>query len=630
MSVSNNKNTHSWADVLTAVGRFLPRVPSFLWSNIKLKRAQKSDIGSTGFYLQQAAERFPEQVFLECDGRCYTYNQFNRWVNQIAHTLHAQGLKAGDCVALLMENRAELLACVFAANKLGAMAGMMNHKQKADVLAHSFNLIQPTMLVVGEECLAALATADGMIDDVTRFFVADPELHPTSAEIRENSSGTAAQQQSLQQSVNCPAGYLDLMSMCATAKEHNPDVTATITLGTPCFYVFTSGTTGLPKAAPMTHLRWYKAGIGFGQMAVGLKPKDRLYCCSPLYHNTALSIALSSIVMTHSCLLLGRRFSASQFWQQMCELQATAFVYIGEMCRYLLNQPTSKFDQQHAIRTTLGNGLRAEIWDDFQKRFGISRICELYGASEGNIGFVNAFNLKRTVGFSPMTYAIVKFDIDNEQVILDQKGRLIPVKKGEVGLLLAEVAEKTPFDGYANNPKANEAKLLRGVFKADDCWFNTGDLVRHQGFRHIAFVDRVGDTFRWKAENVATTEVEAQLQTFSDIVEAVVYGVKVPHAEGRAGMASLTVAADRRFNPQAFYQHVRQTLPDYAIPLFVRLRDFHEVTGTFKIKKTELKRQGFQLLTETDIVYVLLDREKGYQRISTDVIQAIEQGSVRF
>lgn len=606
MKANKNKNIHTLADIVVAVFKFLPRLPQFLWSNLKLAMANKSDIGSTGYHLQQAARRRPNQIFIEFEGRSYSYADFNAWANQLAHALKSAGVGQGDCVALMFENRPELLACVFAVNKLGAVAGMINYKQKAEVLAHSFATIQPRLLIVGEECIETLKTAAELPATMQRFCM--PESRSQ---------------------LNTPE-YQDLQRLSKQYSNENLVETNSITLSEQSFFVFTSGTTGLPKAAPMTHLRWVKAGIGFGQMAVGLKPQDRLYCCSPLYHNTALSIALSSVVMTHSCLLLGRRFSASQFWQQMCELQATAFVYIGEMCRYLLNQPTSKFDQQHAIRTTLGNGLRAEIWDDFQKRFGISRICELYGASEGNIGFVNAFNLKRTVGFSPMTYAIVKFDIDNEQVILDQKGRLIPVKKGEVGLLLAEVAEKTPFDGYANNPKANEAKLLRGVFKADDCWFNTGDLVRHQGFRHIAFVDRVGDTFRWKAENVATTEVEAQLQTFSDIVEAVVYGVKVPHAEGRAGMASLTVAADRRFNPQAFYQHVRQTLPEYAIPLFVRLRDFHEVTGTFKIKKTELKRQGFQLLTETDMVYVLLDREKGYQRMSTDVVQAIEQGSIRF
>jgi acyl-CoA synthetase (AMP-forming)/AMP-acid ligase II len=197
-------------------------------------------------------------------------------------------------------------------------------------------------------------------------------------------------------------------------------------------------------------------------------------------------------------------------------------------------------------------------------------------------------------------------------------------------LLITAVTDKAPFDGYTNNPSANSAKLMQSVFTAGDCWFNTGDLVRDQGYRHIGFIDRVGDTFRWKAENVATTEVEAQIQTFADIAEAVVYGVEVPNTDGRAGMASLILAQGKTFNPKAFYQHIKNHLPDYALPLFIRLGDCHEVTGTFKIKKNELKRQGFKPRDGDDAIYVLIDRALGYQPLDHTILNAIEQGQIRF
>ena len=301
---------------------------------------------------------------------------------------------------------------------------------------------------------------------------------------------------------------------------------------------------------------------------------------------------------------------------------------VGECCRFLLQQPTHPDDGRNTIRAVIGNGLRPELWDEFQQRFNIPAVYELYGASEGNAGFVNAFNLKCTVGFSPMTYAIVRFDHDNETPLRDAHGRLQKVKKGEVGLLLTQVSPKAPFDGYTNNPQANQEKLFQNVFKKGDCWFNTGDLVRHQGFRHIAFIDRIGDTFRWKSENVATTEVEAYVSRFHDVLEAVVYGVKVPNAEGRAGMVSLVLNHGREFNPQAFYQYIRDKLPDYALPRFVRLRSAHELTSTFKVMKAQLKQESFSLSQITDPLYVLIDEQQGYQPLTNSLYQAIKAGHV--
>lgn len=593
MVTKNNNNTHSWLDISVAAAKMLPRMPNFLRGVWQLARPNKTDYGSTAGLLQQQAAKRPDAVFLYYQQQQFSYGDFNAWCNRLARRLQAAGVKKGDCVAVMMGNCPQLLACVFAINKLGAVAGMMNYKQRGAVLEHSFDIIKAKLLIYTADCQEALDSC--RLNSSIEVFEY-PELHADS---------------------------VDLAST-------NLAETDTIQLGDECYYVFTSGTTGMPKSAALTHLRWFKAGIAFGTMAMALKPSDIQYCAMPLYHNTALSVSISTAIRSGSSVVLAERFSASEFWHDIRRYRCTCFVYVGEICRFLLNQPEQASDRDHQVRVILGNGLRAEIWDAFQQRFGIKRICELYGASEGNVGFVNAFNLRRTVGFSPMTYAIVKFDIDNERPLVNSSGHMQRVGKGQIGLLITAVTDKAPFDGYTNNQAANDAKLMHNVFKPGDCWFNTGDLVRDQGFRHIAFIDRVGDTFRWKAENVATTEVEAQIQSFTDVLEAVVYGVQVPNTDGRAGMASLILAQGKKFNPTSFYQHIKQLLPDYAVPLFVRLGDHHEVTGTFKIKKNQLKQQGFKPLHEHDAIYVLIDRALGYQRLDHSTLNAIEQGQVRF
>ena len=593
MTENYNKHTHSWLDISTAAIKMLPRMPNFLAGVYQLAQPKKTDSGSNVGLFQQQAARQPDALFLQYGDERYSYAQFNAWINRIARRLQADGIQHGDCVAVMMENCPQLLATVYAINKLGAIAGMMNFKQRGAVLEHSFAIIHAKLLIYTTSCDEALASCT-LPSELKCYEFA--QIHAESQDL--SSANLAA--------------------------------TDAIKLGDICYYVFTSGTTGMPKSAALTHLRWIKAGIAFGKMAMALKPSDIQYCAMPLYHNTALSVTLSTAISTGSSIVLAEKFSATRFWDDIRHYGCTCFVYVGEICRFLLNQPEQTNDADHRVRVILGNGLRREIWDAFQQRFGIKRIAELYGASEGNVGFVNAFNLKRTVGFSPMTYAIVKFDIEREQPIVDDSGYMQRVGKGEMGLLITEVSDKAPFDGYTNNPSANAAKLMHNVFKAGDCWFNTGDLVCDQGFRHIGFIDRVGDTFRWKAENVATTEVEAQIQTYTGIAEAVVYGVEVPNTDGRAGMASLVLAAGKAFDPRAFYQHLKTKLPDYAVPLFVRLTDHHEVTGTFKVMKKELKKQSYRLRKEGERLYVLLDRRLGYQPLSDDVVEQIEQGQVRF
>ena len=591
-------------DLARGLLRPLPESSGFNRGLLNLARFKPDHYASIGSLLEQQAERFPERPALLFENRRWTYSEFNAWVNRIAGALRQNGVGPGDAVALLMENRPELLACVAATVKLGAIAGMLNHNQRGEVLAHSIGLTKARLIVVGEECMGALESTP---------------YTPGSGKLRAWLWDGAG---------SLPQGYRNLAAECEDMGSANPPETTQVQMKQPCFYIFTSGTTGLPKASVMTHYRWLRGMAGLGQMALRLKPEDVFYCCLPLYHNNALTVSWSSALGTGAALALSRKFSASRFWDEIRRHEATAFCYIGELCRYLLNQPPSARDRDHRVRVAVGNGLRPEIWDDFQQRFGIAHIAEFYGASESNLAFVNGFGLSRTAGFCPLPYAVVEFDAEHEQPARGPDGLMRKVRRGGVGLLICQINSRAPFDGYTDE-KASEAKVLRDVFKPGDCWYNSGDLVRDQGFKHIQFVDRVGDTFGWKGENVATTEVEGALNQHPCVEQAVVYGVQIPNSDGRAGMAALTWK-DGAFDGAGLAAQLLQQLPAYAVPLFVRLRKEQEITGTFKYRKVELKREGFDPGRIGEPLYVLLDASRGYEPLTAELFRQIETGTVRF
>ncbi|WP_277986191.1 long-chain-acyl-CoA synthetase [Rhodococcus sp. Q1] len=551
------------------------------------KPSARETIGSV---FQKLAERHPERPFLRFEGGSIGYGEANARVNRYASVLADRGVGKGDVVGILMGNRPETLLVALAAVKLGAAAGMLNINQRGEVLEHSLSLLDSAVLVIGEECEEAV---DSLGD--------------------EPQARTALR-----------FGELDTAARDADAS--NPAVTESLRASETAYYIFTSGTTGLPKASRMTHFRWLKSMSGLGSLGVRLRSTDVLYSCLPLYHNNALTVALSSVLAAGAGFALGRKFSASNFWDDAERNGATAFIYIGEICRYLLNQPQREDDADHGIRLAVGNGLRAELWDEFTERFGIDRIAEFYGASECNIAFINALDQKRTAGICPLPYAVVEFDPDSGQARRGDDGRLTKVGKGEVGLLLAKVTSRAPFDGYTD-PEATEKKLLRDAFSDGDVWFDTGDLVRNQGWMHVAFVDRLGDTFRWKGENVATTQVEAAVSSHETVAEAVVYGVEVEGADGRAGMAAITLKEGVELDGAALAKSLHDALPDYAVPLFVRVVDELEYTTTFKSRKVDLRKQGH---TETgeDAVYVLASRSEGYRPIFDGFVDGVAKGEL--
>ncbi|MCV7068376.1 long-chain-acyl-CoA synthetase [Mycolicibacterium farcinogenes] len=570
---SGTRSSVGLLDLASQVPGLLMDAPVIVRGVLTGVMARPSAKTSIGKVFQERAAQYADRVFLKFGDERITYREANETVNRYAAVLAAKGVGHGDVVGVMLRNSPDAVLLMLAIVKCGAVAGMLNYHQRGKVLAHSIGLLKATAVV------------------------AETDLIDPIVECEAETNGLITVE--------------ELRRLAATAPTTNPASASAVLAKDKAFYIiFTSGTTGMPKASVMTHYRWLRALAGFGGLGLRLHSDDTLYCCLPLYHNNALTVSVGSALNSGAALALGKSFSASRFWDEVISYGATAFVYIGEICGYLLNQPPKPTDRAHNVRVIVGNGLRPAIWDEFTQRFGIPRVCEFYAASEGNTAFVNVFNVSKSTGICPSPVAFVEYDADSGEPARGADGRLRKVKRGEPGLMLSKISALQPFDGYTDKA-ASEKKLVRDAFKDGDVWFNTGDLMRSQGLGHAAFADRLGDTFRWKGENVATTEVEAALAGNPAIEECTVFGVEVPGAGGRAGMAAIQLKADHDFDGKAiadaFYGH----LPAYAVPLFVRVVPELAHTSTFKSQKVDLRKQGYGP-DVSDPLYVLAGRDEGY------------------
>lgn len=607
----------SHADLIT-LPRLLSRLPRLLVDLPGIVKGLHIGNRSRGDYpvslascIEQAARDNPNGAALIQDDEQLTYAEFDRWANQLAHYLRAQGLRQGDSVALIFENRFELLAGVVACAKLGAVSALINSSQRGRILAHSIALAAPRMVLVGEELFRAFSeVADevALPADACHYFADRPTWRDPG---------------------EAPAGWQNPAAALHDYPADAPLLERAVRADDPCFYIYTSGTTGLPKAVVFNHGRFMKSYGVFGFAAVRLGREDRMYVSLPFYHATAMAVCWGSVLAGQAALIMVRKFSASRFWDDVQRHRATAFGYVGELCRYLLDQPARPDDVDNPIRVMVGNGLRPSIWQAFKQRFAVERVVELYASSEGNVGFTNLLNLDNTVGFSPYPYAIVRYDQEREAP-LRKNGHLQRVAKGEAGLLLGKITDKSPFHGYTS-VRDTERCILRDVFEAGDAWFNTGDLMRDMGFRHAQFVDRLGDTFRWKGENVSATQVEAVLDGVAQVSETVVYGVEVANTNGRAGMACIRLdCPPQDFDFHTLLTHLRQQLPAYAVPLFLRLSAQMETTGTFKHKKAPLKEQAYDLERCSDPLYAWLPGGDRYVPLTRELQAVIAAGGYRY
>ncbi|MFY9919364.1 MAG: long-chain-acyl-CoA synthetase FadD6, partial [Mycobacterium sp.] len=519
---SGTRSSVGLLDIASRVPGLIADAPTILRGVITGFGARPSAKTSIGKVFQDRAGQYGGKLFLKFDDEEITYRDANETVNRYAAALAARGVGHGDVVGIMLRNSPDPVLLMLAAVKCGAISGMLNYNQRGDVLKHSLGLLSAKVIVADSDFVDPIsesgADTDGLI------------------ELKE------------------------FRGLAEGAPTGNPASASAVLAKDKAFYIFTSGTTGMPKASIMTHYRWLRALAGFGGLGMRLNSNDTLYCCLPLYHNNALTVALSAVLNSGATLALGKSFSASKFWDDVIRYKATAFVYIGEVCAYLLNQPEKDTDRKHNVRVIAGNGLRPSIWDEFTERFSIDRVCEFYAASEGNTAFVNVLNVDKTTGICPTPVAFVEYDEESGDPKRDEKGRVRKVRNGQPGLLLSKVSNFQPFDGYTDK-EATEKKLVRDAFKEGDVWFNTGDLMRSQGFGHAAFTDRLGDTFRWKGENVATTEVEAAVSTDPQVEEATVFGVEVPDVGGKAGMAAIQLKDGKEFDGKSLAKAAFEHLP---------------------------------------------------------------------
>jgi len=604
----------SFAMAIREVFRTLKDVVTVLGVRKHLALRPVTTVDSIGMRVEENAARFGHRPALLFEDRTVTWEELNRMANRFAHYFRDLGIAKGDAVSLIMENRIEFLAVLTALHKLGAVVALINTNLRGQPLIHCITVASSRLCVFGEELTAALSDVRSELPLDERGYVFVPDRGEQSA----------------------PDWASDLATASANLDVTNPPETLTVTLGDNAFYVYTSGTTGLPKAAVMTQRRYLTSAAAVWKAGLRMSEKDRLYLCLPLYHATGLLVGWGAVLWAGASAYVRRRFSASNFLPEVRRYHTNCFVYIGEICRYLVNQPRQPDDADNPIERIIGNGLRPDIWMEFKERFGIDRITEFYGASEGNVSFMNLLNKDRTVGMTVNDIALVQYDVYRDEIVRDANGHCIRVAKGQPGLLLARINETQIFEGYTN-AEATEKKVVRNAFAEGDAWFNSGDLIRQidvgfaAGFKHYQFVDRIGDTFRWRSENVSTNEVGEIINRHPQVQLCNVYGVEIPKADGRAGMAAITLADGvPSLDVEGFSAFVMRELPSYAQPVFVRVRNDVDVTGTFKLVKGDLKKEGYDIHQISDPIFVLKPRAMAYEPLERGFYAEIMSGTAGY
>jgi fatty-acyl-CoA synthase len=543
------------------------------------------------------------------DRATLTYEALTARTNRYARWALAQNVEKGETICLLMPNQPDYLAIWLGITSVGGVVALINTQLRGPSLAHCIDLVAPRHVIVAAESIEALQTAT---------LSSKPEIwsHGGDAFTRIDRE-------------------VESLSGAPLDAAERRDVS----IAERALAIYTSGTTGLPKAANVSHGRLLQWSLWFaGLMKAG--PDDRIYDCLPLYHSVGGVVAPGALLVSGGSVAIAEKFSARQFWDDVTKWDCTLFQYIGELCRYLANAPAHPRERARRLRLAAGNGLRADVWEKFQSRFAIPKILEFYAATEGNVSLYNVEGKVGAIGRVPpflkhrFPLALVKFDDAAGAPLRDADGRCIRCAPDETGEAIGKIRSRGDaadaggdFEGYTSAAET-QRKVLRDVFEPGDAWYRTGDLMRMDRSGFYYFVDRIGDTFRWKGENVATSEVAEAIMSFPGIAEAVVYGVAVQGAEGAAGMAALVGAG--KLDLAGLRKHLTERLPSYARPLFLRIKDGIDVTSTFKHKKSDLARDGFDPAATQDAIYFDDPRQQAYVPLDTMLHARITSGGLRF
>lgn len=564
---------------------------------------------TTADRVEECARVFSDRTCLLHGDRRWSYAEFNACVNQAAHALHGLGVRRGEVVALAMENRPEFFFAWLGLSKIGAVVAFLNTHASGRVLEHALAETRATRVIVGEECLPHFAATPGLPQALSLWEWPDPE-RPADAALRALSAQ-------------------DLAGLVAASPTFDPPVTwrEGLVAGDTAQYIFTSGTTGLPKAAVVSHARWLMAGAAM-KTVWEIEPEDCFYCFLPLYHGAASMSATATALSAGASLALRRKFSRREFWDDVRRYRVTVCQYVGEICRFLLSNPLQPDDREHPLRKMAGTGMAPEVWTRWVERFGEMAIYESWGSTEANASTLNLENRIGSCGRVPFwdrtNLRLVRYDTATDSHPRGPEGFLQLAAVDEPGEAIGLIYDYPDviagrFEGYTS-PEATERKILRNVFREGDAWWSSGDLLRCDADGYCWFVDRIGDTFRWKSENVSTAEVADALGDFPGLDAVTVYGVQVPGHEGRAGMAALVLQPGHVFDPDAFWTLATTRLARYAAPLFLRLSATADMTGNYKLRKVDLQREGFDAGVVKDPLYVRDDAAGTYVPLSAAAV----------
>ncbi len=557
--------------------------------------------------IEELAVRLDDAPALLSSRECMSYRSLSERSNQYARWALSQGLVKGEVVGLLMTNRPEYIAIWLGITSVGGVVALLNTNLVGASLAHCIDAVSPKHLIVSEELVDTAVEAMPDMAQVPAIWTHGVD-HSWFRRIDFEIQGTSR----------------ELLA---------PEERRAVNIADRALYIYTSGTTGLPKAAVVSHARVMQWSYWFAGM-MGLKSEDRIYNCLPMYHSVGGVQVPGAALASGASLVIREKFSASKFWDDIVDWNCTMFQYIGELCRYLLNNPSSVNESKHRIRLACGNGLAPDIWERFQDRFKLPRILEFYASTEGAVSLFNVEGKRGAIGRIPSylpyrrAVALVRCDIETGDAVRNEQGFCIPCAPNESGEAIGKLVSDpgTRFEGYADEA-ASQKKILRDVFEPGDAWVRTGDLLRKDEKGFFYFVDRIGDTFRWKGENVATTEVSEAISSFPGVEYATVYGVTIPSADGRVGMATLVTTEELDLG--ALRKHLMSRLPGYARPLFLRIRSSIEVTGTFKYSKNDLVDQGYDPAPSTDYLYFDSPESQAYVPLDKKLYDLIQVGHIR-
>jgi fatty-acyl-CoA synthase len=560
--------------------------------------------------VEEASVRFGDTPALLSDRESLTYRALAERANRYARWALGHGLEKGEVVCLLMPNRPEYIAIWLGITSVGAVVALLNTNLSGPSLAHCIEIVSPKHVIVAAGFADPLATALPHLTAAPKIWIhgaSDASFQRIDLDIEQHSAERL------------------------TRAERRP-----LTVEDRALYIYTSGTTGLPKAANVSHARVMQWSHWFAGM-MGARPTDRMYNCLPMYHSVGGVLAPGAVLAVGGSVVIHERFSASQFWSDVIRWDCTLLQYIGELCRYLLQASPSPHETGHRIRMACGNGLAPEVWDGFKDRFRIPQILEFYAATEGGVSLFNIEGKCGAIGYIPaylahrFSPALVLFDVEKGEPARNERGFCIRCAPNEIGEVIGKTVDDpsnvgSRFEGYTSR-EASDERLLRDVFEPGDFWVRTGDLMRKDEKGFFYFVDRIGDTFRWKGENVATSEVAEAICSFPGVKHANVYGVAIPATEGRAGMA--TLVTEHRLDLSGFREYLINRLPHYARPLFLRIRNEMDVTGTFKYTKTDFVREGYDPAATDDVLYFNHPQQQAFVRLDKTLYDRIQVGEIR-